>query len=90
VRTDSSWLDAPPLPGGFVCSVGEVLDRMTGGRCRPLPHRVRINASGRDRLSVQAASPDRIICLCAMASIVSALRSARVLVEYLPAVCCDM
>jgi len=52
VRTDDGWTDAPPLPGTFVCNIGDMLDRMTGGRYRSVPHRVALNTSGRDRLSI--------------------------------------
>lgn len=52
VRTDQGWVDAPPVPGTFVCNIGDMLDRMTGGRYRSVPHRVAVNTSGRDRLSI--------------------------------------
>jgi isopenicillin N synthase-like dioxygenase len=52
VHTPDGWVDAPPLPGTFVCNLGDMLDRMTRGLYRSTPHRVRLNTSGRDRLSV--------------------------------------
>ncbi|WP_394835024.1 isopenicillin N synthase family oxygenase [Pendulispora rubella] len=51
VRTAHGWIDAPPLPGTFLCNIGDMLERMTYGRYRSTPHRVK-NTSTRDRLSL--------------------------------------
>ena len=50
VKSPRGWIDAPPLPGTFICNIGDMLDRMTSGFYRSTAHRVR-NPSGRARLS---------------------------------------
>jgi len=52
VKTREGWIEARPVPGSFVCNIGDMLDRMTGGLYRSTPHRVALNTSGRDRLSM--------------------------------------
>jgi len=50
VKSHSQWISAPPVPGSFVCNIGDMLDRMTRGIFRSTPHRVR-NPAPRPRLS---------------------------------------
>jgi isopenicillin N synthase-like dioxygenase len=50
IKTGSRYLAAPPIPGSFVCNIGDMLDKMTGGLYRSTPHRVK-NVSGKSRLS---------------------------------------
>lgn len=49
-RPNETWLPVPADPELLVCNLGDMLDRLTGGRYRSTPHRVRNHASG-DRLS---------------------------------------
>jgi len=50
VRTPDGWTDVPPRPGSIVCNIGDMFERLTGGRYRSTPHRVR-NTGAVERLS---------------------------------------
>jgi isopenicillin N synthase-like dioxygenase len=51
VRTGDGWVEVPPASDAFVCNLGDMLDRVTGGRYRSTPHRVRSPRAG-DRISI--------------------------------------
>jgi isopenicillin N synthase-like dioxygenase len=45
------WSDVPLVEDGFICTVGDVLDRLTAGHFKSRPHRV-VNNSKADRISI--------------------------------------
>lgn len=51
VRTSDGWETAPYDPSLLICNLGDMLDRLTGGRYRSTAHRVR-NHGGHDRYSL--------------------------------------
>ena len=50
-RRDGVWVAAPPMPGAFICNIGDCLMRWTNDVYRSTPHRV-TNPQGRDRYSI--------------------------------------
>ncbi len=50
VKSKSVWVDATPIEGTFICNIGDMLDKITGGYYKSNPHRVK-NTSGKSRYS---------------------------------------
>ncbi|MEN9643598.1 MAG: hypothetical protein RL238_267 [Actinomycetota bacterium] len=51
VKSHGEWIAAPADADLVICNLGDMLDRLTGGRYRSNPHRVR-NHAGTDRYSL--------------------------------------
>ena len=51
VDSRGEWIPAPADADLVICNLGDMLDRLTGGRYRSTPHRVR-NHAGHDRYSL--------------------------------------
>ncbi|KAF9154561.1 hypothetical protein BGX21_008478 [Mortierella sp. AD011] len=46
------WLDTKPIPDTFIVTMGEAIEKMTGGLYNATVHRVLNNTSGKDRYSI--------------------------------------
>ncbi|KAF9111490.1 hypothetical protein BGX27_004854 [Mortierella sp. AM989] len=46
------WMDTRPVPDTFIVTMGEAIERMTGGLYHATVHRVLNNTSGQDRYSI--------------------------------------
>ena len=65
-RRDGAWIDAPTIPGAFICNIGDCLMRWSNDTYVSTPHRV-TSPPGQDRFSVAFffdPNPDAVIeCL---------------------------
>jgi isopenicillin N synthase-like dioxygenase len=62
-KRDGQWIAAPPIPGAFICNIGDCLMRWTNDVYVSTPHRV-ANPVGRDRHSIAFfldANPDALV-----------------------------
>jgi isopenicillin N synthase-like dioxygenase len=51
INVNGDWIAAPADSKLLICNLGDMLDRLTGGRYRSTPHRVR-NHAGQDRYTM--------------------------------------
>lgn len=52
VRSAGQWVEVPALQGAFVVNIGEMLEAATGGYLRATDHRVVLNDTAAERISV--------------------------------------
>lgn len=50
VKSKNSWIDAPYIENTFICNIGDMLDKLTGGYYVSTPHRVK-NVTNNNRYS---------------------------------------
>ncbi|MCV7088674.1 isopenicillin N synthase family oxygenase [Mycobacterium interjectum] len=48
----NGWIDVPPVAGAFIVNIGELLEVATGGYLRATEHRVNLDATATERISV--------------------------------------
>eukprot|EP00878_Enallax_costatus_P011631 GHUV01012140.1.p1 GENE.GHUV01012140.1~~GHUV01012140.1.p1 ORF type:complete len:236 (+),score=55.96 GHUV01012140.1:458-1165(+) len=51
-NAEGQWVDAPPVPGTFVCNIGDMFKVITNGLYQPTLHRVLHSVRGKARVSV--------------------------------------
>jgi isopenicillin N synthase-like dioxygenase len=48
---DGRWIDVPPVPNALVCNLGDMMERITGGRFHSITHRV-VGQRDRSRIAM--------------------------------------
>ncbi|KAH7512709.1 hypothetical protein FEM48_Zijuj12G0119400 [Ziziphus jujuba var. spinosa] len=52
IKKDGMWAPVKPLPNAFIVNIGDFLEIITNGEYRSIEHRVTINSSDKERLSI--------------------------------------